>query len=148
MRLEVHHGKSLLLDTRLTLDFSLPQVPIEVSALRDKVSSLEKEKDTLQRQLEDLQSNPSPVVSTIKQSTPSDLTEKPDEERLKWQVEMANIRREMEEKLAEERRGWESKRESLKKEVTRLGEELCGSKGTTHKQVEQLQAKLERSHQK
>ena len=69
------------------------------------------------------------------------------EERLKWQVEVSNIRRELDGKLEEERRGWAEEKAELKKEVGRLEKDVSGAKGA-YQQVGRLQAQLEKSQER
>lgn len=62
------------------------------------------------------------------------------EERLKWQVEVVNIRRELDGKLEEERGTWDRERDRLKQDISKLKEELKSSKTSAKNQLEQLQA--------
>lgn len=66
------------------------------------------------------------------------------EERMKWQVEVANVRRELESKLEKERQVWEEERGALRKEIVRLEKEL----GSAPQLVGKLQAKLEMAEER
>ena len=126
------------------------QASEEVLTLRDSLLSLERERD-LQQKMDQGQLNSSPDdMPPVAQSAMSGrVGEKAvHEERLKWQVEMANVRREMEGEFDEERREWASTRETLKQEMTKLSQEAAASKGPTHEEAEQLQIKFKNSQQK
>ena len=113
--------------------------------LREKVSELEKERDTLKRNLDELKTVALPVTSSGESPAPDTAV---DEERLKWQVEVVNVRRELEGKMEEERRGWGKEKAALKQERSELQEKLKHSVSSTQQEVEQLKTKLEKVQQR
>lgn len=119
--------------------------------MREKVAALESEKDALQQRLDET----SPPPPTSIPSPPQDEPQRPEqtaehlvhEERLKWQVEVVNVRRELEGKLEQERRGWAEEREGLKREVGRVEKELMQVKAASQ-QAGKLQADLKAAQQR
>lgn len=101
---------------------------LEVSRLKDAVSQLESERDSLKDQLLKAQTH-SPVTSHAPEGaesasgapSPENLVH---EERLKWQVEMVKVRRELEGQLEGEKESRKKESDALKREVRRLEEEL------------------------
>ena len=69
------------------------------------------------------------------------------EERLKWQLEVAKVRRQLEAKLQEERRGWKEGREQQEAELAGMRKELEGGRGSAQ-QVGKIQAQLKTSQQR
>ena len=125
---------------------SLKKEREELLPLKDKVKSLEKERELLQIQLEELRPSSSAAQSEkMQSSSTSEAVAVSEEERLKWQVEMSNIRREMEGKLEAERKRWEGERRTLKQELAKLRGEVSGSRGAAQ-QFELLHAKLDKSN--
>ena len=120
---------------------SLESQLTELAVLKEAVESLNDEKKSLEEQLEVLQSRTSEVKS---QSSPSKSVAVIQEERLKWQVETANIRRELEGKLVKGTKEWEEERRGLKQEVAKLREELSSS-GSLANQLQLVQAKFDQS---
>jgi len=127
---------------------SLEKQQGELADMKEKMSSLEKENQSLLQQLESLQSRSSSTGATMDQSSPSrSAAVTSQEERLKWQVEMSNVRRELERKLEAGKRHWEEERLALKQEVGRLREDLSGARESSH-QLETLQAQLGKASQR
>lgn len=115
--------------------------------LKAKIVTLEKERDTLKQNLDDLKSSP-PTSIPAEEPPSSDAAEHlVHEERLKWQVEMVNTRRELDGKLEKEKCAWAKEREGLKQEAARLEKELVHGK-SAYQQVGKLQAQLEMSQQR
>ena len=127
--------------------------------LRTRISVLETERDTLKQHMEELRPSTSSSSSVTSSATPSFQEEGlrgtgdaaaerlVNEERLKWQVEVVNVRRELEEKLDRERRGWKEKGEELKAELAKLKREVEEGR-LSLQQVGKLQSELKVSQQR
>lgn len=110
-------------------------------------SALQQQQEQEQH-LDDEKPLPSPSVAPPTDPQASELAERlVNEERLKWQVEVVNIRRELDERLEKERRGWAKEREELQKEVGQLEKDTAGAK-SAYQQVGKLQAQLEMSQER
>ncbi len=119
-----------------------------MSKLRDEVSKLESERDALKAQLSSANSSTTTtskgVESRARKGVESDKTAPPTtssssdalaehlvhEERLKWQVEVSKVRRELGGQLEGERKGQREERDALRQEVRRLEEELAKGKSS------------------
>ena len=139
--------------------FVCAQVFPEVMELRTRISVLETERDTLKQHMEELRPSTSSSSSVTSSATPSFQEEGlrgtgdaaaerlVNEERLKWQVEVVNVRRELEEKLERERRGWKEKGEELKAELAKVKGEVEEGR-LSLQQVGKLQTELKVSQQR
>ena len=127
--------------------------------LRTRISVLETERDTLKQHMEELRPSTSSSSSVTSSATPSFQEEGLrgtgdaaverliNEERLKWQVEVVNVRRELEEKLERVRRGWKEKGEELKAELAKVKREVEEGR-LSLQQVGKLQTELKGSQQR
>ena len=127
--------------------------------LRTRISVLETERDTLKQHMEELRPSTSSSSSVTSSATPSFQEEGlrgtgdaaaerlVNEERLKWQVEVVNVRRELEEKLERERRDWKEKGEELKAELAKVKREVEEGR-LSLQQVGKLQTELKVSQQR
>lgn len=109
---------------------------------------MEGERDTLKQYLDEVQSPPAAPSTTPSSPSSSDTAERlVHEERLKWQLEVAKVRRELLDQLEGERRGWEGEKEALGKEGERLGKQLEEGKAV-QRQLTKTQGELSKSQQR
>lgn len=111
-----------------------------MSGLRSKISALEGEREALKQCVEELLSSSAPPQEgpPLKAEAVECLV---NEERLKWQVEVAKVRRELEDKMAGERRGWEGREAGLKAGLARMEKEVEEGKSSLQ-QAGKVQAQL------
>ena len=118
-----------------------------MAKLKAKVSKLEGERDSLKQQLSSTGQSMPPAPEGAKPASVappgSDVGESlVDEERLKWQVEVVKVRRDLEGQLEKEKEARKEEGDALRREVQRLEEELAKGK-PLRGQLEKSQQRLE-----
>ena len=116
--------------------------------MRKRVEVLEEERTVLQQHLDNLKSAPPPTDRPEDSLGPDAAERLVHEERLKWQLDVVNVRRELEEKLNKEQYDWTNKMNGLKQEMSKIEKEMEENRISAHQEVEKLQIQLERSQQR
>lgn len=109
----------------------------ESQELRRTLQNVEEERDSLRRELETLRQAKDSKAAEARGSS-NDLGE----ERLKWQMEMENLRREYEARVLEEKEAHSRESAALARELAEMEEKWASLEQSSDKQKSELQERL------
>lgn len=103
----------------------------ELTALQQRLRKVEEERDSLREE-----------VNSLGESNSTSLDSGLREERLKWQMEMENLRQEHEARIEGERRSHSEEKGALERRLAEVEEKYAGLEGSLKQQNAELQERL------